>query len=220
MKRTILFLLVVLMSTIAFNSNAQNPITASCVNVTVGGSNTILIVNGGLYRLTIRSCWMSANARIGSYLISGLNIFDVGQPEVLTIAETPNIDWTFSYSLSGSYDADMTITSSGWGDQGLFVVLEELSSCNPLKVEKPVINDLINIYPNPTENTINVEINSQNINSFDTEIYNVQGKLIFMKNYKSNSINIDISDFSKGMYLLKIKDEKGNIIKTEKIVKE
>lgn len=92
-----------------------------------GGSNTILIENGKLYRLTIKSCWMSANARIGTYLIYGLNIADVGQPCVLIVAETASIDWTFSYSLVNDYDANMTITSNGWGDQGLKIILECIS---------------------------------------------------------------------------------------------
>ncbi|MCK4662264.1 MAG: T9SS type A sorting domain-containing protein [Bacteroidales bacterium] len=81
-------------------------------------------------------------------------------------------------------------------------------------------NQSISIFPNPTNEIINIEIKSQKIKLFNAEIYNIQGKLIFMKQYKSNSINIDISDLSKGIYLLKLKDENGSIIKTKKIVKE
>ena len=95
-----------------------------------GGSVTFLIENGGFYRLSIISCWYSAYARIGTYLIYGLNISDPktgGKPCVLTVAETSSIDWTFSYNLNGSYDADMTVTSGGWGDQGLKIILECLS---------------------------------------------------------------------------------------------
>lgn len=41
-----------------------------------------------------------------------------------------------------------------------------------------------------------------------------------MKQYKSNLANIDISDFTNGLYMINLKDDNGNIIKTEKIVKE
>ena len=81
-------------------------------------------------------------------------------------------------------------------------------------------NEDISIFPNPANKIINIEFKSQQIKSYDAEIYNIQGKLIFMKQYKSNSINIDISDLSKGIYLLKLKDKTGSIIQTKKIVKE
>ena len=81
-------------------------------------------------------------------------------------------------------------------------------------------NQRSSIFPNPANEIINIEIKSQKIKFYDAEIYNIQGKSIFMKQYKSSSRNIDISDFSKGIYLLKLKNENGNIIKSEKIVKE
>ncbi len=118
--------------------SCNNPQTASthptveCYTVKSDGSKTILIENGGLYRMTVKSCWHSAYARMGTYLIYGLNIADPktnGEPSVLIIKETPSIDWTFSYTLSGSYDANMKITSNGWGDQGLLIVFEAFK-CN------------------------------------------------------------------------------------------
>ena len=110
------------------NSTLAQP-TAECYTVESGGSKTILIENGKLYRVTIKSCWYSADSRIGTYLIYGLNVSDPktnGKPSVLVIEETPSIDWTFSYTLSGSYDANMKITSGGWGDQGLLIIVEYL----------------------------------------------------------------------------------------------
>ncbi|NOZ45662.1 MAG: T9SS type A sorting domain-containing protein [Chlorobi bacterium] len=41
-----------------------------------------------------------------------------------------------------------------------------------------------------------------------------------MKNYKSNTFQINTTDFENGIYLIKIKDSKGNLLKTEKFVKE
>jgi len=93
-------------------------------------SRSITIENGQLYRITIKSCWYSADACIGTYLIYGLNISDPkthGQPKILIVAETTTIDWRYSFRLSGDYNADMRITSLGWGDQGLLIVVEKLS---------------------------------------------------------------------------------------------
>ena len=81
-------------------------------------------------------------------------------------------------------------------------------------------NQIISIFPNPANEIINIEIKSQKIKSFNAEIYNIQGKLIFLIQYKSIAINIDISDFTNGLYMINLKDDNGNIIKTDKIVKE
>ena len=173
---------------------AQDKFTENCIEVSDGGSNTILIENGQLYRLTIKSCWMSANARIGTYLIYGLNISDVGQPCVLTVAETSSIDWSFSYSLNGSYDANMTITSNGWGDQGLLAVLEELN-CGALKINELETNDLIKIYPNPINNQIKIIVEGIEIATLN--VYDVQGKVVYSEKIKNENSEIDVSDFSK-----------------------
>jgi hypothetical protein len=105
-------------------------VQTNCYKVRSGGSMSILIENGQLYRITIKSSWYSASACLGTYLVYGLNVSDPktqGQPAILAIAETPRTDWRFSFSLSGQYDANMNITSQGWGDQGLLIVVEKLS---------------------------------------------------------------------------------------------
>ncbi len=100
-------------------------------SIVQNASQDIKIENGKLYRVTIKSCWYSADARMGTYLVFGLNIADPktsGVPKVLTVSETESTDWSFSYSLNGDHDANMTIASTGWGDQGLSVVIEPFSN--------------------------------------------------------------------------------------------
>lgn len=66
------------------------------------------------------------------------------------------------------------------------------------------------VYPNPATHKINININSEVVS---VEIYNALGKQVFT----SKSINqVNVSKFSKGVYLLKIKTEKR--ITTKKIV--
>jgi len=200
---------------------SQNKHTETCIEITSGGSSTILIESGKLYSLTIKSCKQSAWARIGTYLIYGLNISDPmtgGQPCVLMVAETSSIDWSFSYSLNGSYDANMTITSNGWGDQGLLAVLAELN-CGPhVTINEPEINDLIKIYPNPVNNQIHIIV--KNVKTATLNVYDVQGKIVYSEKIKNENSEIDFTSFSKGFYLFKIIDENGNILKAEKIVKK
>lgn len=76
------------------------------------------------------------------------------------------------------------------------------------------------IYPNPTLNNITIDLKSDELINTTIELYMLSGQLAFLKKYKSNLINLDLTDFDKGTYILKVKDGQGQIIKTEKIIKE
>jgi hypothetical protein len=72
----------------------------------------------------------------------------------------------------------------------------------------------INIYPNPSDDIISIEI--ENINNATIEIYNVSGKLVFSKELKAKVEKIDLSGFSRGMYLVKVSQEQD--VKVGKVV--
>ena len=84
------------------------------------------------------------------------------------------------------------------------------------------INDLtktnISIYPNPTNNIINVnlvEVNSPT----NYSLYSIDGKMIGDNNtVNNNSFSIDLTDMAIGIYILKIKSE--NSTNTFKIIKK
>jgi plastocyanin len=83
---------------------------------------------------------------------------------------------------------------------------------NPLKVD-------ILIYPNPSNGKFHLEVNSvQDSKTSDLAIYNVQGDKIFASSNLKRQISneIDISDFPKGMYFIKIYD--GNEMSEKKII--
>jgi hypothetical protein len=66
------------------------------------------------------------------------------------------------------------------------------------------------IYPNPTSDNFNIEIENE-VKS--VEIYSVQGQ----KMLTSNSKNIDVSNLSKGMYMVRIEDS-NNAVSTQKLI--
>ena len=71
----------------------------------------------------------------------------------------------------------------------------------------------ITIYPNPTKNSIT--INSKKPGSvFETEIFDITGKLLQINNCNI----IDMSNFNKGIYILKVRD--GNNVNDWKVIKE
>ena len=68
----------------------------------------------------------------------------------------------------------------------------------------------VRMYPNPTTNFVNV---TSNVAISRLEMYNVLGKKIHQLNTNSNTLNLDVSAFAKGVYILKFKVNSGTVIK-------
>ncbi|MEA3496997.1 MAG: T9SS type A sorting domain-containing protein [Bacteroidota bacterium] len=79
------------------------------------------------------------------------------------------------------------------------------------------INKDYTIYPNPTKSTITIECRNKNKMTTKVKIYDIQGKLIKEQQLTLDKTVIDIKDFSKGIYFVKIKDGDGVFV--EKVVK-
>jgi len=62
---------------------------------------------------------------------------------------------------------------------------------------------VISIYPNPTKDKFLLDLNKSSENS-SIEIEDVFGKMILRKKITSGKIEIDISDFADGLYILRI----------------
>ncbi|MBE7441191.1 MAG: T9SS type A sorting domain-containing protein [Flavobacteriales bacterium] len=67
------------------------------------------------------------------------------------------------------------------------------------------------VYPNPTKGIVNIGSQQQFV-----EVYSIDGKLLLQD--FTNQINI--GNYQSGMYFLIIKDQEGNQLYKEKIIKE
>ena len=77
-------------------------------------------------------------------------------------------------------------------------------------------NSKFEFYPNPVKDMLSV---SYNQNIAKAEIFNLLGQRIFIKEIGTNKTELDLSNLSKGAYLLKVYAE-NNQQKTIKIIKE
>ncbi len=68
-----------------------------------------------------------------------------------------------------------------------------------------------NIYPNPVENTLN--INSDNSDEKSITIYSTSGQLLKSVKTTDQNLSIDVSQFSSGTYLLNINNVPYKFIK-------
>lgn len=63
-------------------------------------------------------------------------------------------------------------------------------------------NDIVSVFPNPTENIVNLK-STKNI--LDISIYDIQGKLIINQtNVNKKSYELNLSPFNNGLYLIKV----------------
>ena len=77
----------------------------------------------------------------------------------------------------------------------------------------------IKIWPNPATDRITIEIKSQNnTKNFLISIYDIQGQLVFEKSVSQKSMNINISSFISGVYIVKLSNNKG--VEMSKFIKE
>jgi uncharacterized repeat protein (TIGR02543 family) len=87
---------------------------------------------------------------------------------------------------------------------------------NVLSAEDYLVEEQnLTIYPNPAKDKIRIS-SSSNVDK--VLVYNIFGKLVYKSSKNSNTLTVDISNFSKGIYLVKVFS--GGFSKTKKIVKE
>ena len=75
--------------------------------------------------------------------------------------------------------------------------------------------DRLSIFPNPTNDLITIETNYTNPSS--VEIISLSGQLIYRTEMKGTSKQIDLSPFSKGIYIVTLRSKE--FVRTEKVVK-
>ncbi|WP_417600977.1 T9SS type A sorting domain-containing protein [Owenweeksia hongkongensis] len=59
------------------------------------------------------------------------------------------------------------------------------------------------VYPNPAKDVVRI-INTKGYENASIGIYNLMGKLVYSAELKQNSVEINISDFEGGLYLIKV----------------
>ncbi len=85
--------------------------------------------------------------------------------------------------------------------------------CETTEIEK-YKKEVLYIYPNPSEDIINIEI--ENKNNATIDIYNVSGRMIYNKALNSKADKIDISGLSEGIYFVKVRQK--NNVRIEKLI--
>lgn len=94
---------------------------------------------------------------------------------------------------------------------GTMTISQSLST-NNTKIETN-----ISVYPNPSTNFIVVENSKNNNNQFDYNIIDIIARIVFSGKAKFNE-KINIENFTRGNYILEIKDASGQVFKKKLII--
>lgn len=76
------------------------------------------------------------------------------------------------------------------------------------------------IFPNPAGNNVTVNFSISHVEKAKYVLYNLSGQLVDTGQLKSSIQTIDLSNLSSGVFLLSVFDENGNILSSEKIMKD
>lgn len=71
-------------------------------------------------------------------------------------------------------------------------------------VEEEIVEQLFNIYPNPAQETVNIDLSDYDSGEYTIGIYDMNGKLLKNKISVATQIFLDISDLSNGQYLVSV----------------
>lgn len=127
---------------------------------------------------------------------------------------------TFTYDVSDSLvyfvkTADeevykLIFTGFAGSSTGNVYFKKELLSVTSVEDASPKYR--FRLYPNPAEEVIFIEYNSDYNNSSKISIYDIGGRLIFSKSGINQAERIDISSFNKGLYFIKLENASQTIV--------
>ena len=83
--------------------------------------------------------------------------------------------------------------------------------CKLIGLDEVLVNDLIDLFPNPSEDRLDIEINSGYIQKFS--IWDLTGKLIKTISCNNSKLEIDVSNLSPGIYFLNGTSDQGTFRK-------
>jgi len=116
-----------------------------------------------------------------------------------------------SYTLTTDDNTEIFVGGSFGNNETTEIAIGSTASVND------ILSNNITIYPNPTKNSLNVNLNSIS-GEFKYILVNTLGQSIQQGNLINTNNILNISNIDKGMYFLKIKDVNSNNLMVEKII--
>lgn len=191
------------------NENTYEPFTGSSKPIVDENNNKVSLIDGEFHTYTID--WREDQV---DFIIDG----------VLQESFTTTIATGWSEIIIGYRNLPWAGDFRWTGVNTMVIDYFKIEALQPLSTENynSDLENQISIFPNPARDEISIKINNTS-SVKKMELFNlISSKITEIKNDDFNSkgvLNIDISNFSKGVYFLKTQFENGNIV-TKKVVKQ
>ena len=126
--------------------------------------------------------------------------------------------YPITLTTSQAYRYYRFVLAESWTPSAAYTALYQLDftiGATPLSVEDDVLSQGIKVYPNPANSMLNINSSNANFAVKSVSLINVIGKTV----YTNKSVKpIDVSRFSKGLYILRIESQVGGVASKKVIV--
>lgn len=164
--------------------------------------------NGGviidsLYTNSVDTCFISS---VDSFFVSGVNVNNNNSItvtwEFVVGSVTYIIDATYTCSASGNYVIYLTINCGS--NKALTTYMTYIHT--EITTAYPVLTNEVNIslYPNPVNEKLNIKLSNLETTGANLNIYNISGQVVYSNDVINSLTEVNTSDFSKGVYVVKI----------------
>src|SRR5690606_30149447 len=114
---------------------------------------------------------------------------------------------THTYTANGSYTVKLVATSPcGIDSTTQTIVIEGIS------LEENLLSNALEVYPNPTNSKISIEVNTEVSSSLTIKLMDAAGRVVETKEFSNYSgilkTDMDLSEMAKGIYILQLSTDK------------
>ena len=117
-------------------------------------------------------------------------------------------------------DAAAGYLTTLWAEDALSTYVNNEADCNTLSVDTETQN-VFNMYPNPVEDVLFITFENMEEDEIRVDVIDSNGKLLSQEEHYvgfSNQLQIDMSEFTDGLYFIRISNDRGSYI--DKVVKQ
>jgi len=81
------------------------------------------------------------------------------------------------------------------------------------------LDENVTLYPNPVKDVLNIDFANKQYSTLEISIYDITGQNLINESVnRQNTIKINVTNLSKGIYFVKIQNEQAHLISTKKII--
>ncbi len=192
--------------------------TTQSITVTAVGTYTVTVTN-------TLGCSATDNIAV---VANQLPLVNLGANDTLCTSQTPyavNAGNFTSYQWSnGATISTINVTATGT----YTVTVTDINGCTStdevtlivrpcVGTNNPILNGIVNLFPNPADGLVNLEMVQFEQGDYQVRMFNIQGQLVLTEQVTLSSdrqvVQMDMSNFNQGTYLIKLSSSKGIIIR-------